>query len=91
MNRDSRNHVERLGRHGAVVITAAGTERLSGAFYDRIIRFCHQYRINGIAYEIRIPDADDPLRLLIWKDGHVDSGSAENIRRIMEQHEGVFA
>ena len=88
---NNREHVAKLGRHGATVITAAGEERLSGAFYDRIIRFCHQYGINGIAYEIRIPEADDPLRLLIWKDGHVDSGSAESIRRIMEEHEVVLA
>lgn len=91
MNRNARNHVERLGRNGAVVITAAGTERLGGAFYDRIIQFCNQYGINGIAYEIRIPETDAPMRLLIWRDGHVDSGSAENIRKIMENRKGVFA
>ena len=86
-----RKHVEKLGRHGAMVVTAAGTECLSGAFYDRIVRFCEQYGINGLVYEMRIPETDDPMRLLIWRNGHVDSGSAENIRRIAEQSEGVFA
>ena len=91
MDNMMRDHVEQLGRHGAVVITAAGKERLSGAFYDRIVRFCQWHGINGIAYEIRIPETDEPMRLLIWRDGHVDSGSVENIRKVMDGHEGVFA
>ena len=90
MNRNARSHVERLGHHGAVVITAAGTERMGGAFYDRIIRFCNQYGINGITYEIRIPETDAPMRLLIWRDGHVDSGSAENIARLLDSERRVF-
>ena len=87
---DMRRHVEQLGRHGVTVITAAGEERLSGAFYDRIVRFCHEYKINGIAYEIRIPETNAPMRLLIWKDGHVDSGSAENIDRLLDNERRVF-
>lgn len=90
MSNEMREHVANLGRHGVTVCTAAGNERLSGAFYDRIVRFCHEYRINGIAYEISVPDADEPMRLLIWRDGHVDSGSAENIDKLLDCERRVF-
>ena len=90
MERTMRDHVEQLGLHGATVVTAAGVRKLSGAFYDEIVRFCEQYKINGIAYEISVPDTDEPMRLLIWRDGHVDSGSAENISRLLDSDRRVF-
>lgn len=85
-----RKHVESLGRHGVTVCTAGGTELLSGAFYDRIVRFCHEHQINGIAYEISVPETDEPMRLLIWRDGHVDSGNAESISRLLDSERRVF-
>ena len=85
MDNTMRNHVEQLGRHGAYVLTAGGKERLSGAFYDRIVRFCEQYRIPCISYEMHIPETDETMCLAIWRSGHVDSGSAEHIRAVMDQ------
>ena len=85
MGNGMREHVENLGRHGVVVHVLGGTERLSGAFYDRVIRFCEQYSINCLGYEIDVPEADEPMMLAIWRNGHVDSGSAESIREIMDQ------
>ena len=85
MGNGMREHVEKLGRHGVKVYTAAGPELLSGAFYDRIVDFCNQYGINCIAYDIDVPGIDDPMLLAIWKNGHVDSGSSEHIHAIMDQ------
>lgn len=85
MDNTMRNHVEQLGRHGAYVLTAGGKERLSGAFYDSIVLFCEQYKIQCISYEMYIPETDQPMSLAIWRNGHVDSGSVEHIRAVMEQ------
>ena len=65
--------------------TAAGPELLSGAFYDRIVEFCKQYGINCLGYEMKIPETDEPMMIAIWRNGHVDSGSVEHIRAVMDQ------
>ena len=77
MERSMRDHVEQLGRHGAYVLTAGGKRRLSGAFYDDVVQFCEKYRINCLAYDITVPETDEPMMIAIWRNGHVDSGSAE--------------
>lgn len=89
MDRTMRNHVEQLGRHGAYVLTTAGKRALSGAFYDIVVRFCIANGINCLGYDMKIPETDEPMMIAIWQNGHVDSGSAEQIRAIMKQE--VFA
>ena len=86
MERAGRNHCETLGKHGACVVTAGGKEPVCGAFYDRIIRFCEKYRINCMTYEMEIPETDQRMGLAIWRNGHVDSGSAEHIDEIIRQY-----
>ena len=86
MDLNSRNHIDNLGRHGATVLTAGGERKLSGAFYDEIVRFCEKYRINCIGYDIRIPETDEPLMVAIWRNWHVDSGSRKHIQEIMNQY-----
>lgn len=90
MDNAARNHVEQLGRHGAYVMTAGGKTKLSSVFYDKIVQFCENYGINGLAYEMMIPETPETLRLLIWRDGHVDSGSAENINKLLDSERRVF-
>ena len=85
MKRTMRDHVEQLGRHGAYVLTAGGKRILSGAFYDFAVRFCNRYGINCLGYDMKIPETDAPMMIAIWRNGHVDSGSAEHIRAVMEQ------
>lgn len=85
MDNTMRDHVEKLGRHGAYVLTAAGKRSLSGSFYDAVIRFCWKNNINCLGYDMKIPETSDPMMIAIWKDGHVDSGSADHIRAVMEQ------
>ena len=85
MEQSMRDHVENLGRHGAYVMTAAGKRALSGSFYDHVIRFCEEYGINCLGYDMKIPETDEIMMIAIWRNGHVDSGSAESIRAIMEQ------
>ena len=85
-----RKHVEQLGRHGAYVLTSAGKRSLGGSFYDIVVRFCIANGINCLAYQMKIPETDEPMMLAIWKNGHVDSGSAEHIQTILGQKE-VFA
>ena len=84
MDKTMRDHVEQLGRHGAFVLTAAGKRALSGSFYDSVIRFCENNGINCLGYDMKIPETDQPMMIAIWRNGHVDSGSAENIRAVME-------
>lgn len=85
MDNSMRNHVEQLGRHGAYVMTSAGKRALSGAFYDSVVRLCEKYSINCLGYDMKIPETDEPMMIAIWRNGHVDSGSAEHIRAVMEQ------
>lgn len=86
MNKEMREHVAELGRHGVCVLTAAGKRKLSGGFYDEIVRFCEQYGINCIGYDIEVPGAEaDHMMLAIWRNGHVDSGSADHIHAVMDQ------
>ena len=85
MERTMRDHVEQLGRHGAYVLTAAGRRKVCGAFYDTTVRFCNDYGINCLAYDMEIPETDEKMMIAIWRDGHVDSGSAEHIRAVMDQ------
>ena len=85
MDKTMRDHVEQLGRHGAYVMTAVGKRALSGAFYDIVIRFCEKNGINCLGYDMKIPETDEPMMLAIWRDGHVDSGSADHIRAVMDQ------
>lgn len=85
MERTMRDHVEQLGRHGAYVLTAAGKRCLSGSFYDSVIRFCEKYGINCLGYDMKIPETTEPMMIAIWRNGHVDSGSAEHIREVMGQ------
>ena len=85
MANSMRDQVEQLGQHGAYVLTAAGKRALSGAFYDSVIRFCEKYEVNCLGYEMKIPETDEPMMIAIWRNGHVDSGSAENIRAVMDQ------
>lgn len=86
MDLKSRNHIETLGRNGAIVLTAGGERKLNGAFYDEIVSFCERYRINCIGYDIRIPETDEPLMVAIWRNGHADSGSRKHIQAIMDQN-----
>ena len=85
MGNSGRAHVEQLGQHGAYVMTATGRERLDGAFYDRIVQFCEQYKIGCMAYEMHIPETDESMQLAIWRNGHVDSGCADHIRAVMDR------
>ena len=85
MEKTMRDHVEQLGRHGAYVMTAAGKRALSAAFYDTVIAFCDRYKINCLGYDMKIPETDEPMMIAIWRNGHVDTGSAENVRAAMQQ------
>lgn len=81
-----REHVERLGRHGCYVVTSEGKHvALSGAFYDAAISLCEKYNINCLGYDMKIPEAEEMKMIAIWRNGHVDSGSAEHIRAVMDQ------
>ena len=85
MGKTMRDHVEQLGRHGAYVMTSAGKRSLSGSFYDSVIRLCEKYDINCLGYDMKIPETEEPMMIAIWRNGHVDSGSAEHIRAVMDQ------
>ena len=78
-------HIETLARHGATI--KAGDERiaLTAAFYRQAVASCERGGCNAITYGLILPGIDEPMMLAIWRDGHVDSGSAESIYRVLDR------
>ena len=72
-------HIETLRRHGARIRTPEGSVELNSFFYYNAIERCLQDGLNVIAYDLILPDIDEPMMLCVWKDGHVDSGSVKGI------------
>ena len=85
MDKVALDHISMLEKHGAQVFTAAGKRPVTRWFYRSILLFCEQYGINCLAYDMKIPETDEPMMLAIWRNGHVDSGSADHIHAVMDQ------
>ena len=78
MNPEQR-HIETLRQHGARIKTPDGSVELNSYFYYNAIDRCIADGLNAIAYDMILPDIDEPMMIAIWKDGHVDSGSVKGI------------
>ena len=78
-------HLESLMLHGARIFNENG-ERLTEAFAERAINKCRQWGCNAIAYILYLPEPDitEPLAICFWRDGRIDSGSVENIKRLLD-------
>ncbi len=73
-------HLESLRRHGAQVIGPDGKRtELNSFFVGNVVNNCIRMGCNAITYDLFLPDIDEPLMIAIWRDGHIDSGSAKSI------------
>jgi len=78
-------HIEVLRRHGARVGTPEGSVELNSFFYYHAIDEVNRVGATAITYRLILPDIEDEMAIAIHKDGHVDSGSAETLERILDR------
>lgn len=75
------DHILSLINHGAQLRNpdSGSLIPLTEAFYIEAVEACHRGGYNAATYDLVLPGICDELLLAIWKDGHVDSGSARSI------------
>ena len=78
-------HIDRLRTHGAKVRANGELKEIDAAFWEKAVSECVVKGYNAIAYELVIPETDEPLLLCVWRDGHVDSGSERHVIDCMAQ------
>ena len=78
-------HIERLRIHGAKVRINGDLTEIHSCCWDCTVSECLIKGYNAIAYEMVIPETDEPMLLAIWADGHVDSGSERHVIDCMAQ------
>lgn len=79
-------HINSLSNNGARIKAPDGTtETVSMDFYRRAVEACIKGGCNAITYELELPGIDGEFMIAIWKDGHVDSGSAERILQVLDR------
>ena len=78
-------HINRLRTHGAKVRINGELKEISASFWEQAVCECKAKGFNAIAYELVIPETDEPLLLCVWRDGHVDSGYERHIFDCMAQ------
>ena len=73
-------HLESLRTHGAKVMGADGKPtELNSFFVGNIVNACIRTGCNAMTFDLFLPEIDEPMMIAIWKDGHIDSGSAKAI------------
>ena len=80
-------HIDKLRRHGAKVVINGEMAEVNSYLWDKAMGECLTKGFRAVAYELRIPETEDKLLLAIFKDGHVSSGSEENVLRCMDEHQ----
>lgn len=70
-------HIESLQLHGAVV--GAQRQKLTVTFAENTIADCIAKGYNAICYNLFMDGIEEPMMIAFYKDGHVDSGSEQNV------------
>ena len=78
-------HIEHLRQHGARVLTSDGDTELNSYFVGNAINACIRMGCNAITYAMRLPGIEEELAIAIWRNGHIDSGSADTIARVLDR------
>ncbi len=75
------DHINSLIAHGAQLRNpdTGSLIPLTEGFYHKAVEACRKGGCNAIAYDLVLPGIDSKLLLAVWKDGHVDSGSAKSV------------
>lgn len=82
----SLDHLNSLIAHGATLGEGPHGLPLTEQFYQDELSWMHGYpAVTAVTYDIWIPGIDKTMALAIWADGHIDSGSPENVSRIVNQ------
>lgn len=59
---------------------------LDEQFYDAHLHFIrNQPAITALTFDLFLPGIDEAFALTIWEDGHIDSGSKENMQRVLDR------
>ena len=81
----SLKHIDRLRTHGAKVRINGELKEINFLLWESAVSECNDKGFNAIAYELVLPETDEPMLLAIWRDGHVDSGSERHVIDCMAQ------
>ena len=81
----SNKHLETLIRVGAAILNGAERIPVSEAWYRKALRSLRKDEaVNAVEYDFYPGfDCEIPFSLLLHRDGHIDTGSSENIERIL--------
>ena len=83
-------HLATLCRHKATLRASNGkSEPLTRAFYNNALFECATKGYAAIVYDMVLPEIAGEIRLVIWRDGHIDSGSAGNIETVLKARGSV--
>ena len=83
-------HIETLCRHKATLRGSNGrSELFTRAFYNNALFECATNGYAAIVYDMVLPEIAGEIRLVIWRDGHIDSGSAVNIEAVLKARGSV--
>ena len=73
-------HIQSLNNNGACIRRPDGTkEPITMDFYRKAVEQCRTGGYNAVTYELELPSIDGDFQIVIWRDGHVDSGSTRRI------------
>ena len=73
-------HIQSLNNNGARIKAPDGsTEPVTMDFYRRAVEQCRTGGYNAVTYELELPSIDGDFQIVIWRDGHADSGSTRRI------------
>ena len=73
-------HIQSLNNNGACIRRPDGTkEPITMDFYRKAVEQCRTGGYNAVTYELELPSIDGDFQIVIWRDGHADSGSTRRI------------
>jgi hypothetical protein len=83
-------HLTTLCRHRATLRASNGkSEPLTRAFYNNALFECATKGYSAIVYDMVLPEVAEKTQLVIWRNGHMDSGSVKNIEALLKARESV--
>lgn len=79
MSPDER-HIRSLENNGACIRRPDGsTEPVCMEFYRKAVERCKAGGFNAVTYDLVLPGIDEHFVIAFWRNGHVDSGSANRV------------
>ena len=85
------DHLNSLIAHGAQIGYEGPTGQtikvsLDESFYTEHLGWIrNQPAVTALTFDLFLPGIDGDFALTIWRDGHIDSGSKESMRRVLDR------